>query len=80
MSVCGQLAEGCVVMLTATDKNGKENAFMTAKVVATPGGGGVFHICCLCWRLSVLCLTVYALSVACVEYLSVLPVSSASLC
>ena len=46
-----QLAEGSVVMLTATDKNGKENAFMTAKVVATPGGGGVFHICCLCWYL-----------------------------
>jgi hypothetical protein len=67
-----QLAEGSVVMLTATDKNGKENAFMTAKVVATPRGGGVFHIFCLCWCLPVVCLTVCALSAACVESQSVL--------
>ncbi len=36
-----QLRQGSAVMLTAIDKNGESNAFMTALVVATPGG--VFH-------------------------------------
>ena len=38
-----QLVAGSEVMLVAIDKDGEENAFMTAKVVATPRGGGVFH-------------------------------------